>query len=393
MKTETPPATLAAQIAEAVRSVVGSGSGALHEPQFAGGERAALAACLDSTYVSSAGAFVDRFESKLAAYTGARHAVAVVNGTAALHVALRLAGVQPGDEVLVPAITFVATANAVVYCGATPHFVDSEERTLGVDSRMLREYLRDITDIRNGHCVNRATGRIIRAMVPVHALGHPADLDALLALSEEFHLVLLEDAAEALGSTMNGRHVGTFGAMGTLSFNGNKIITTGGGGALLTNDRELARLAKHLTTTAKLPHAWIYEHDEIGYNYRMPNLNAALGCAQLERMPEFLVAKRRLFERYRSAFAGVPCVRVMEEPAGCRSNYWLQALVLDESAAEHRDAVLAATHGAGFQTRPLWTLMHRLPCYRACPRMALPVAESLARRVVNLPSSAVLGAT
>jgi perosamine synthetase len=383
--------TLARRIVDAVRSVVGPVPVALHEPSFAGNEWAYLKECLDSTYVSSVGKFVDRFEADLAAYTGAKHAVAVVNGTAALHMALQLAGVRPGDEVLVPTLTFVATANAVAYCGATPHLADSEERTLGLDPRALREYLQRITEIRGGGCVNRATGRVIRALVPMHAFGHPVDIEGVLAVSRDFHLALVEDAAESLGSTVHGRHTGTFGLMGTLSFNGNKTITTGGGGAILTDDAELARRAKHLTTTAKIAHRWEYLHDEIGYNYRLPSLNAALGCAQLEQLPDFLAAKRRIFERYRAAFAGVPQVRVFAEPEGCHSNYWLQTLLLDESAAGQRDAVLAATNDAGLMTRPTWTLMHRLAPYAACPRMGLPVAESLERRLINLPSSAQLG--
>jgi perosamine synthetase len=224
----------------------------------------------------------------------------------------------------------------------------------------------------------------------MHAFGHPVDIEGLLAVARDFHLALVEDAAESLGSTVSGRHTGTFGLMGTLSFNGNKTVTTGGGGAILTSNRELAARAKHLTTTAKLPHRWEYRHDEIGYNYRMPNINAALGCAQLERLPEFVQAKRRLFGRYAAAFAAVPNVRLVAEPDGCRSNYWLQTLLLDECAAEWRDDILCATNDLGLTTRPAWTLMHRLPQYRDCPRMPLPVAESLERRLISLPSSAHL---
>ena len=382
---------LAQQVVDAIRSVVGPGPAALHEPHFAGNEWVYLKECLDSTYVSSVGKFVDRFEADLAAYTGAKHAVAVVNGTAALHVALRLAGVLPGDEVLIPALTFVATAAAVTYCGAMPHFVDSEERTLGVDPRALRDHLRKAAEIRNTQCVNRNTGRVIRALVPMHTFGHPVDIEGVLAVARDFHLTLVEDAAESLGSTFRGRHTGTFGLMGTLSFNGNKTITTGGGGAILVNDTELATRAKHLTTTAKVPHRWNFDHDDIGYNYRLPNINAALGCAQIEQLDAFLVAKRRLFERYQAEFAEVPQARVVVEPEGCRSNYWLQTLLLDESVAKQRDAILAATNDAGLMTRPSWNLMHRLAQYRTCPRMELPVAVSLERRLINLPSSARLG--
>jgi len=378
---------LASQIVGAIRSVVGSAPVVLHEPSFGGNEWLYLKECLDSTFVSSVGKFVDRFEADLAAYTGAKHAVAVVNGTAALHVVLRLAGVQASDEVLIPALTFVATANAVTYCGAIPHLVDSEERTLGLDPLVLREYLRDISEIRSGQCVNRATGRIIRALVPMHAFGHPVDIEGTLAVARDFNLVLVEDAAESLGSYYHGQHTGTFGLMGTLSFNGNKTITTGGGGAILTNDVELARHAKHLTTTAKVPHAWEYRHDEIGYNYRMPNLNAALGCAQLEQLPAMLAAKRKLFQRYQAAFAPVAGTRLMQEPARCQSNYWLQTLLLDTEQAEQRDFILKATNDAHFMTRPAWLLMHELTPYKDCPRMELAGARALAQRLINIPSS------
>ena len=378
------------EIVQAIRSVVGAGPVTLHEPHFRGNEWVYLKECLDSTFVSSVGKFVDRFEADLAAFTGAKRAVAVVNGTAALHVALLLAGVEAGDEVLLPALTFIATANAVAYCQATPHFVDSEERSLGMDARALRDYFSSTTEMRGGYCINRSTGRVIRAMVPMHTFGHPVDIEALLAVAHDFHLQLIEDAAESLGSTLGGRHTGTFGLMGTLSFNGNKTITTGGGGAILTNDLELGARAKHLTTTAKLPHRWNFLHDEVGYNYRLPNLNAALGCAQLEQLPGFLDDKRRLFDHYRLAFSAATGVRLFAEPEGCRSNYWLQTLLLDESLAEQRDAVLTATNDAGLMTRPVWTLMHRLPMYSNAPKAPLPVAESLERRLINIPSSSGL---
>lgn len=387
MNAAVPKLTLAERVVHAIAAATGSGPHALHEPRFAGNEWQYVKECLESTYVSSVGKYVDRFESELAAFTGAKHAVAVVNGTAALHMALQLAGVRQNDEVLVPAFTFVATASAVMYCGASPHFVDSDERTMGVDPRALRDHLRFAAELRNGQCVNRATGRVIRALVPMHVFGHPVDMDGIMALASDLRLGLIEDAAESLGSTIRDRHTGTFGLMGTLSFNGNKTVTTGGGGAILFNDAGLARRAKHLTTTAKLPHPWEYRHDEVGYNYRMPNINAALGCAQLEQLPGFIEAKRRLFERYRAAFAALPEARIFAEPNGCRSNYWLQTLLLDDTAARERDGILAATNDAGFMTRPAWTLMHRLKPYETCPRMDVSVAESLERRLINLPSS------
>lgn len=378
--------TLPEQVVDAIHAAVGPGPMALHAPRFFGNEWLYLKECLDSTFVSSVGKFVDRFEVELAAYTGASYAVAVVNGTAALHIALKLAGVKADDEVLIPALTFVATANAVTYCGATPHFVDSEARTLGVDAAKLRDYLASQTEQLAGQCVNRATGRVIRALVPMHTFGHPVELDDLLSLAHDFNLVLIEDAAESLGSYYHGQHTGTFGLMGTLSFNGNKTITTGGGGAILTNDAELARYAKHLTTTAKLPHAWEYRHDEIGYNYRMPNLNAALGCAQLEELPTVLATKRELFQRYQAAFAPVTDVKLMAEPHQCQSNYWLQTLLLNVEQANQRDAILRATNNAGFMTRPAWILMQELTPFSGCPRMDLAGAESLSQRVINIPS-------
>jgi len=393
VSTEVSRTDIATRVVEAIRSVVGERSVPLHEPSFAGNEWAYLKDCLDSTFVSSVGRYVDRFEDELAAYTGAKHVVAVVNGTAALHVCLLLAGVQAGDEVLIPALSFVATANAVSYCGALPHFVDSEERTLGIDARALREYLSGMTEIRNGYCVNRGTGRVIRALVPMHTFGHPADIEGLLSVARDFHLAFVEDAAESLGSTYHGTHTGTFGLMGALSFNGNKTITTGGGGAILSNDAELARHAKHLTTTAKLPHAWEYRHDEIGFNYRLPNLNAALGCAQVEALPGMIAAKRSLFQHYQAVFEPIDGVRLVKEPAHCHSNYWLQTLMLDAASIEQRDAILQATNQAGYMTRPAWTLLSELQPFNDCPSMGLVEARALSQRLINIPSSSSLDMT
>jgi perosamine synthetase len=381
---------IADSIIRALRSALGEGNFPLHEPRFADNDQRYVQECIASTYVSSVGAYVDRFEKELAAYTGARRAVAVVNGTAALQVALQLAGVQANDEVIVPALTFVATANAVQYLGAVPHFADSEEATLGLDPRALRDWLKSMAESAGDAYRNRQTGRRLRALVPMHTFGHPCDLEGLLAVAHDYRLPLVEDVAESLGSRYQGQHTGTFGLLGTLSFNGNKIITTGGGGAILTNDERLADHAKHLTTTAKLPHRWDYVHDEVGYNFRMPNLNAALGCAQLEQLPEFLASKRRLFERYQEALADINEVRLMREPSDCESNYWLQTLVLSDAMENQRDAILQATNDAGLMTRPAWRLMHRLAPYQECPRALLPVAESLSQRLINLPSSAGL---
>ena len=378
------------QVVQAMRAVVGSGPVALHEPSFIGNEWSYLRECLDSTFVSSVGKFVDRFESDLCTFTGAKYAVAVVNGTAALHIALKLAGVKADDEVLIPALTFVATANAVTYCGATPHFVDSEDKTLGVDVKKLREYLQINSELIGSRCINRKTGNVISAMVPMHTFGHSVDLDGLLAIAHDFKITLVEDAAESLGSYYRGKHTGTFGTLGTLSFNGNKIISTGGGGAILTNSEELAKRAKHITTTAKLPHAWDYRHDEIGYNYRMPNLNAALGCAQLEELQSMLLAKRTLFKHYQKAFALISVMTLFSEPGQCQSNYWLQTILLDVDHANQRDAILKKTNDAGLMTRPAWVLMNELTPYKDCPHMDLSGSKSLSNRLINIPSSSGL---
>lgn len=388
-----PAATMVSQVMDALgRCLPAQRPLALHEPEFKGNEWQYVKDCLDSGWVSSIGSYVPRFEKSLEEFTGARRAVAVVNGTAALHVALQLAGVQAGDEVLVPALTFVATANAVSYCGAIPHFVDCDAATLGVDAAALADYLGDIAARRGDLWINRHTGRPLRALVPMHTFGHPVALDPLLDLCGRYALALVEDAAESLGSYYRGRHTGTFGRIGVLSFNGNKVATTGGGGALLTDDDALADHAKHLTTTARSADRWFFRHDEIGYNYRLPNLNAALGCAQMEALPAMLAAKRQLAERYRRAFAGIAGIRFFAEPADCRSNYWLNTLVLDEPSADLLAELLTASNAAGLMTRPAWALMHHLPMYAACPRMPLGVAAGMEQRLLNIPSSAALGA-
>lgn len=362
----------------------------LHEPLFKGKEWEYVKECLDIGWVSSVGKFVDRFEKELEEYTGVKRAVAVVNGTCALHLALKLAGVQPGDEVIVPTITFVATANAVSYTGATPHFVDSEERTLGIDPEKLEIYLTKISNIRDGACYNKQTGKRITAVVPMHVFGHPVDLDSLFEVCKNFKLLLIEDAAESLGSFYKGKHTGNWGKLSVLSFNGNKIITTGGGGAILTNDPSLADKAKHLSTTAKLPHKWEYRHDAIGYNYRLPNINAALGCAQMENLPNFLREKRKLTKRYRNAFKNVKGIHFFIEPVHAQSNYWLNTILLEQGLEHERDTVLQTLNDNGIQARPVWTLLHKLPMYKTCPKMDLTTAENLENRLINIPSSAGL---
>jgi perosamine synthetase len=358
----------------------------LHAPLFQGREKEYLLDAIDSTFVSSVGRYVDRFEAECAAYTGAKYAVATVNGTSALHVALLLAGVQRDEEVITQALTFVATCNAIHYCGAEPVFIDVDKTTLGLSAQALTEYLDKFAEIRHGETRNKQTGKRIAACVPMHTFGHPADMPAIVETCAKYRIPVVEDAAEALGSTLYGRHCGTFGRVGVLSFNGNKIMTTGGGGMILTDDEQLAKQAKHITTTAKQPHPWQFMHDQIGFNYRMPNLNAALGVAQLECLPEFLVKKRELATRYIDWCErnGWQCV---VEPKSACSNYWLNALVLEDEAA--RDAFLTATNEQGVMTRPVWEPMHRLAMYRHCQKDSLANTEWAAARVVNIPSSVI----
>ncbi|MBT2476178.1 LegC family aminotransferase [Microbacterium sp. ISL-103] len=376
-------------VVRTIRGVVGDDPFVgLHIPDITDLEKQRVRECLDSTFVSSVGAFVGEFEQSIAEFTGAAHAVAVSNGTSALQVALELAGVTGGDDVIVPTLSFVATANAVSHAGAQPFFVDSDEETLGLSVEAVSEVLSAARSTPEG-LVNAATGRRIGAIVPMHTLGHPMHIAELVTLADSYGVPVVEDAAESLGSRVGPRHTGTFGALGILSFNGNKILTTGGGGMILTDDDELARRARHLTTTAKLPHRWEFEHDEIAYNYRMPNLNAALGVAQLERLPEFLAAKRRLARRYQDAFADLPGIRFLAEPSGTESNYWLCAVRVDGAQPE-RDAVLEATNDAGLQCRPFWNPLHLQAPYRHLPRAATPVAERLHASVVCIPSSPAL---
>lgn len=362
----------------------------LHAPVFTGKEKIYVSDTIDSTFVSSVGAYVDRFEQDMASYTGAPKSVATVNGTAALHVSLKLAGVDPGDLVITQPLTFVATCNAVAYCGAEPVFVDVDRHTLGMSPAALQVWLEENARIDvDGVCRAKSDDKAIRACVPMHTFGHPADLDGLVAVTNRWNIMLVEDAAESLGSFYKGKHTGTFGALGTLSFNGNKIMTTGGGGMILTGE-ELGAHAKHLTTTAKQPHPYEYIHDEVGYNYRLPNLNAALGCAQLEQLEQFIEAKRALAASYEAFFNGGD-FQFVSEPNDCRSNYWLNAVICIDKA--HRDALLKTTNDKGVMTRPIWALMNHLAIYQNCRRGDLTNAEWLGKRVVNLPSSVVTEAS
>lgn len=364
----------------------------LHEPDFSGTQAwAYVKDCLDTGWVSTAGTWVSRFEKELCDITGAEHAIAVCNGTVALRLALHLVGVCPGDEVLLPPLSFVATANAVAHLGAYPHFIDVESSELGLSPNALQAQLERVAKWRDGRLINCETGRRIAAVLPVHVFGHPAEISQLREVTDTWKLPLIEDAAEALGSWRDNTHCGLFGSIGTLSFNGNKLITTGGGGALLTNDAELAQRARHLSTTAKRPHPWAFEHDAVGWNDRLPNINAALGVAQLEDLDRRLEAKRQIYQRYVQAFAGLEGVELLEEPVGCRSNFWMVSLRFTTSdpltAQAQRLKLLKAAHEIGILIRPIWTPLHKLPMYFDCPSGPLPIAENQASRVVNLPSS------
>ncbi len=362
----------------------------LHEPSISDADYGHVKACLDSTYVSTVGPYVERFETMLGEITGAAHVVATVNGTAALELACRAAGVGPGDEVLMPPLSFVATANAAAHIGAVPHFVDIDPADCGLAAAALARRLEAVSERRADGLCNRETGRRLAAVVLVHAFGWPADAVAVKAVADAYGLPLVEDAAEALGSHRDGRHAGRVGRLGILSFNGNKIVTTGGGGAVLTDDAALAAEVRALGTTAKRPHPFRYHHDRVAFNYRLPNLNAALGVAQLEALESLLARKAALAARYEEAFAAVPGVRFRSPPEGAQANHWLSVLELDVDSCAERDALIAAAHEAGFLLRPVWDLLHRLPMYAQSPRGGLGHAERAEIRLVTVPSSAHL---
>lgn len=362
----------------------------LHAPLFIGNEKKYLEECIDTTFVSSVGKFVDRFEADMATYTGAKKAVVCVSGTNALHMALMLAGVERDDEVLTQALTFIATCNAISYIGAHPVFIDVDVETLGLSPQAVKDWLVKNAEVKNGVCYNKHTGRRVKACVPMHTFGHPVKIDELVAVCEEWHLELVEDAAESIGSLYKGRHTGTFGKVGAISFNGNKTITTGGGGMLLFQDEELGTLAKHLTTQAKVPHRWAFVHDHIGYNYRMPNINAALGCAQLENIDRYVADKRETAAIYADFFKNIPDITFFTEPENCRSNYWLNVVMLKDKTAQQE--FLEYTNDHGVMTRPVWELMNRLEMFRHCETDGLKNTEWLADRIVNIPSSVRLKA-
>lgn len=360
----------------------------LHEPRFTGNEKQYLLDTIDSSFVSTAGEYVTEFENKVAEYTGAKYAIATVNGTAALHAALQVVDVKLGDEVITQSLSFIATSNAIRYCGANPIFVDVEKSNLGLCPNSLEYFLRKNTKVNDdGECRNVESGARIQACVPMHTFGHPVNIKEIRKLCDEYHIQLIEDAAQALGSYNNAAHVGHGGAIGVLSFNGNKIVTCGGGGMILTNDQELAFKVKHLTTTSRKPHAWHIEHNEIGYNYRMPNINAALGCAQIERLSSFIDNKRELAKRYKNWLRNYD-ISFVSEPPGTQSNYWLNAFVLKD--CKERDNFLEYSNSNGVMTRPVWTPTHRLPMYKYCQSSNLENTNWLFERLVNIPSSVTI---
>lgn len=357
----------------------------LHAPLFIGNEKKYMNECIDTTFVSSVGKFVDRFEEMVAEYTGAKKAVVCVSGTNALHMAMMLVGVERDDEVLTQALTFIATCNAISYIGAHSVFIDVDKETMSLSPEAMKNWLIKHAEIRNGQCYNKGTGRRIKACVPMHTFGHPVKLDELVALCHEYHIELVEDAAESMGSYYKGKHTGTFGKVSAISFNGNKTITTGGGGMLLFQDEELGNLAKHLTTQAKVPHRWDFVHDQIGYNYRMPNINAALGCAQMENLERYVENKRATAKAYSDFFAHIPDIEFFTEPVDCQSNYWLNVVLLKDRQAQQE--FLTYTNDHGVMTRPVWQLMNKLEMFKHCETDGLLNTSWLADRIVNIPSS------
>lgn len=356
----------------------------LHEPKFIGNEKEYLCDCIDSTFVSSVGKYVDAFEERIAKYTNSKYAIATVNGTSALHISLILAGVKAKDEVITQALSFVATANAISYCNAKPVFLDVDKKTLGLSPKALKKFLEQNTYIKNKKCINKKTGKTIKACVPMHTFGHPCKIDEIIKICKKHHIKVVEDAAESLGSFYKNKHTGTFGDLGAISFNGNKIITSGGGGVILTNSKKLAQKAKHITTTAKTPHPYEYNHDMIAYNYRMPNINAALLVAQLEQLETLLENKRALSKQYKDFFEKEN-IKFISEPKDSNSNYWLNAIVLKDK--KQRDEFLEQSNKNAVMTRPIWKLLSDLEIYSKCQKDSLKNSRFLEKRVVNIPSS------
>ena len=374
-------------VVESIQKVIGKGPHQLHEPLFFGKEMNYLKNTIKQNLVSSTGEYVNKFEKKIKDYTKAKFAIAVVNGTQAIYISLKACGVKKDEEVLVPALTFVGTVNAISYLGAKPHFVDSQIKNFGIDCSKLENYLNKIAKFRGDKCINKLTGKVIKAIIPVHVFGHPCNIQSIIKIAKKFNLIVVEDAAEALGSFYKQKHLGTFGDTGCISFNGNKIITTGGGGMVITNKKILAKKIKHLTTTAKLKHKWEYIHDEVGYNFRMPNLNAALGLAQFEKIHIFLKAKRTLFKKYFNAFNKIKDISLYKEPNNANSNYWLQTLILDKNNANLKNKILKELHRKLIYARPVWRLISEHKPYKKNQKMNLSGAKEIYSKIINLPSS------
>ena len=371
-----------------IKKILGGGRHFLHEPYFCGNEWKYVKKTLDDNYVSSIGSFVDKFEDQIKKFTKSKYAISVVNGTEALHLGLVACGVKKNDEVFVPTITFAGTANAITYSGAVPHFVDSELETLGIDPIKLEKYLKEISIKKGKFYFNKKTNRRISAIIPVHVFGNICQIDEILKIAKKYNLIVIEDAAEALGSFFHNKHAGTFGMVGCFSFNGNKILTTGGGGAIITNNKLLAKKIKHLSTTAKINDPWEYIHDAIGYNFRMPNLNAALGCAQLENLNKFLQAKRKLFNIYEKEFKLVEDIRIIKEKKFSKSNYWLNTIFIKNLSIKKRNQILKFAHKNNFFLRPVWRPLHTLKHFKKMPKMHIDVATKIYKSCINLPSSA-----
>ena len=356
----------------------------LHEPRFIGNEKKYINECINSTYVSSKGKFIDQFEENISKYTESKYAIATNSGTSALHISLKLAGVEKNCEVITQPLTFVATCNAINYCNASPLFIDIDKETMGLSPNALKVFLEKNSSVKNDECINNKTGKIIKACVPMHTYGHPCKIDEIKDICKKNKIFLIEDAAESLGSKYKNKHTGTFGDLGTFSFNGNKIITSGGGGCILTNNKALAKKARHLTTTAKVPHKWEFNHDMIGYNYRLPNLNAALLVAQMENLDSFLKKKRKIASSYEEFFKDINC-DFFKEPINCKSNYWLNSIIFENK--EKRDGFLKFSNNNGVMSRPAWRLMNELRMFKNSRSSSLINAKFIAERLVNIPSS------
>lgn len=374
-------------IIKKIRSVVGAGRHSLHEPVFFGNEWKYVKKTLDDNYVSSVGGFIKKFEDKLKKFTGSKYAIAVVNGTAALHLTMKACGIKNNEEVLVPTLTFIGTANAITYCGAVPHFIDCELSTLGIDPIALEKYLKKNTKKVGNSLINIKTKRKISAIIPVHIFGNICQIEKINQIAKKFNLIVIEDAAEALGTFLKSKHAGNFGIAGCISFNGNKILTTGGGGAIITNNKKLSNKIRHLSTTAKINHSWEYIHDHVGYNYRMPNLNAALGLAQVENLKKFLQSKRKLFTEYNKKFSSIDSIKILKESENSKSNYWLNSIILKKPSTKNRDKIIKLAKENNIYLRPVWRPLHMLRPYKSMPCMPIKNADIIYKSLINIPSS------